>query len=109
MAVPGSQDHDHVSASPTAGNLGARARHELVSFPIYYHHSSVLELCLVSHKSQISNLTDIILKNYPSKPHILTANIIMLCGLINTIWYETYDLWDAFLLGLGGLLVKLGL
>jgi hypothetical protein len=33
----------------------------------------------------------------------------MLCGILDVIWDETYDLWDGFLLCLGGLLVKLGL
>jgi len=60
--------------------------------------------------SQVSNFSfDTYSTQLPFKvtyPH--RANT-MLCGLINTIWYETYDLWDALLLGLGGLLVKLGL
>jgi hypothetical protein len=32
-----------------------------------------------------------------------------MCGLFSTIFYETYELWDLFLYGLGGLMVKLGL
>jgi len=32
-----------------------------------------------------------------------------MCGLFHAIWYETYDLWDAVLLRLGGLLMKFGL
>lgn len=33
----------------------------------------------------------------------------MFCGIFTELWSETYELWDAFLIGLGGLLMKLGL
>jgi hypothetical protein len=32
-----------------------------------------------------------------------------MCGLFSTIFFETYELWDLVLLGLGGLMVRLGL
>lgn len=33
----------------------------------------------------------------------------MFGGIFTTIWRETYELWDAFLTGVGGLMVKCGL
>lgn len=32
-----------------------------------------------------------------------------MCGIFSAILFETYELWDAFLLGLGSLATKLGL
>lgn len=32
-----------------------------------------------------------------------------MCGIFSTLLYETYEVWDAVLLGLGSILVRLGL
>merc|ERR1711939_482149 len=34
---------------------------------------------------------------------------INMCGVFSAIWFETYELWDAFLTKLGGAMIKIGL
>lgn len=77
---------------------------------IYYDAASLLflEVLLVVKLVSIFALAPLnkaeIHQYIQNKPQTTT-----MCGLFSTIWYETYDLWDALLIGLGGLLMKLGL
>ena len=66
--------------------------------------SHYLELYILQSLSRVTHsiITTTFSKTIHKHPNTM-------CGLFSTIFYETYELWDLFLYGLGGLMVKLGL